>query len=151
MFFNDDGTIRKVIPTLRGVGLVESNSEIQIDRYSAISPQGITVSFLDEANPYLGWKASFKEAKSWVQFNEVDFGRGAEKSVQVRAKASGKGALEIHLDKQDGPLVGRVELRPSNEWKVASVRAKNIPAGVHNLVVTQTAGEGVEVDWVSFK
>ncbi len=35
LFFNADGTIRKVIPTLRGVGLVEAKSQIQIDRYSA--------------------------------------------------------------------------------------------------------------------
>ena len=85
--FNDDGSIRKVTPTLRGVGLVDAKSQIQIDRYSAKSPDGVAISFLDEANPHAGWKIAFSGAKSWVRFNEVDFGRGGQKSIEVRAKA----------------------------------------------------------------
>ena len=60
MFFNADGTIRKVTPTLRGVGLVAAKSEIQIDRYSATSGDGIAVTFVDEANPHAGWKTTFE-------------------------------------------------------------------------------------------
>jgi hypothetical protein len=151
LFFNADGTIQKVTPTLRGVGLVEAKSEIQIDRYSATSDKGIAVSFLDDANPHAGWKTAFSAAKSWVQFNEVDFGQGGQKSIQVRAKAPGGGALEIRLDKQDGPVLGRVEVGQGTDWTTASVAAKNIPAGVHDLVVTQAGAETVEVDWVSFR
>src|SRR5688572_23909580 len=101
LYFNADGTIRKVTPTLRGVGLVNAKSEIQIDRYSAISGEGVAISFLDDANPHAGWKTAFSAAKSWVQFNEVDFGQGGQKLIQVRAKAPRGGALEIRLDKQD--------------------------------------------------
>ena len=39
LFFNPDGSIQKVKPTLRGVGLVKAKSEIQIDRFSAKSPR----------------------------------------------------------------------------------------------------------------
>jgi hypothetical protein len=151
LFFNADGTIQKVTPTLRGVGLVAANSEIQIDRYSATSGAGVAVSFLDETNPHAGWKTAFSGAKSWVRFNEVDFGQGSQKSIQVRAKAPGAGALEIRLDKQDGPVLGRVEVGQGTHWNIASVAAKNIPAGVHDLVVTQAGAEPVEVDWVSFR
>ena len=101
--FNADGSIRKVTPTLRGVGLVEAKSEIQIDRYSATSPEGVAVSFLDEANPHAGWKTTFSGAKSWVRFNEVDFGAASQKSIEVRAKSAGKGALEIRLTTRMGP------------------------------------------------
>jgi hypothetical protein len=59
LFFEADGSIRKVVPTLRGVGRVAAGSEIQIDRYSATSPQGIAISFLDDSNPYAGWKTKF--------------------------------------------------------------------------------------------
>jgi hypothetical protein len=86
-----------------------------------------------------------------VRFNEVDFARGAQKSIEVRAKAPGGGALEIRLDKPDGPVLGRVEVGQGADWQTASVAAKNIPAGVHNLVVTQAGAEAVEVDWVSFR
>jgi hypothetical protein len=151
LFFNVDGTIRKVIPTLRGVGLVDAKSQIQIDRYSATSGDGLAVSFLDEANPHAGWKTTFSGAKSWLRFNEVDFGQGAQKSIEVRAKASGGGSLEIRLDEPSGPVIGRVEVGPGTDWITASVAAKNIPAGVHDLIVTQPGAGVVEVDWVSFR
>jgi hypothetical protein len=151
LFFNADGTIQKVTPTLRGVGLVNAASEIQIDRYSATSGDGIVVSFVDDANPHAGWKTTFEAAPSWVRFNEVDFGSGAQKSIEVRAKAPAKGALEIRLDKRDGPVIGRVEVAQGADWKIASVAAKNVPAGIHDLFVIQTSVEAIEVDWVRFR
>ena len=151
LFFNEDGTIQKVIPTLRGVGLVNANDEIQIDRYSAKSPEGIAITFLDDANPHAGWKTTFSAAKSWIQFNDVDFGKGAQRSIEVRAKADGRSELEIHLDKADGPLLGRVKVNKVNDWKIVSTTAKNIPAGVHDLVVVDAGTEAAEVDWVKFR
>lgn len=150
LFFNADGTIQKVIPTLRGVGLVNADSEIQIDRYSAISPSGVAISFLDESNPFAGWKTTFNSANSWLRFNEVDFGQGMQKTLEVRAKSTGKSALEIHLDKQDGPLLARVKIAKGTDWKTFSVAAKKIAKGVHDLIVTQRAGDAVDVDWVRF-
>ena len=151
LFFNPDGTIQKVTPTLRGVGLVSAKSEIQIDRYSAKSSAGASISLVDESNPHAGWKTTFSGANSWVQFNEVDFDQGGEKSIAVRSKSSGGGALEVHLDKQDGPLLGRVKVGKGNDWKTTSVSAKKIPAGVHDLVVTASSSAPIDVDWVSFK
>jgi hypothetical protein len=151
LFFNADGTIRKVVPTLRGVGLVEATSQVQIDRYSAMSDAGVAVSFLDPANPHAGWQTTFNAANSWVRFNAVDFGRGDQKSIEVRAKASGPAALEIRLDRQDGPMLGRVDVGPGSEWKIASAAAKGIPAGVHDLFVAPAGAETVAVDWVSFR
>jgi hypothetical protein len=149
--FNADGTIQKVTPTLRGVGLVQATSQIQIDRYSAKSGDDVAISFLDDANPYAGWKTTFSGEKSWVRFNEVDFGQGARKSIEVRAKTSGKGVLEIRLDKPDGPVLGRVKVGHETEWKVVRVTAKHIPAGVHDLVVTQVGANPVDVDWIRFR
>jgi hypothetical protein len=151
LFFNADGSIRKVVPTLRGVGLVDARSQIQIDRYSAKSGEGIALSYLDAANTHAGWKTTFNAAKSWVRFNEVDFGRGAQQAIEVRAKASGASTLEVRLDKVDGPVLGRIEMGKGTDWKTASVAAKKIPGGVHDLFVTQAGGEAVEVDWVSFR
>jgi len=151
LFFEADGSIRKVIPTLRGVGLVEAKSEIQIDRYSAKSPEGIAISFLDDANPYAGWKTTFSGENSWVRFNDVDFDRGNQHSIEVRAKSPVKGKLEIHLDKPDGPLLGRVKIGRGLDWKVSDTRAKNVPSGVHDLIVTRSGTEPVEVDWVSVR
>ena len=97
-----------------------------------------------------GWKTTFNAAKSWVRFNDINFGQGAQKTIEVRAKALGGGALEIRLDRLDGPLVGRVEVGRGTEWRIASVAAKGTPAGVHDLVVSQVGAGPVEVDWVRF-
>jgi hypothetical protein len=151
LYFNDDGSIRKVIPTLRGVGLVNAASEIQIDRYSARSGDAVKVSFLDETNPHAGWKTTFTSAPSWVRFNAVDFGRGGQKAIEVRAKASGKGALEVRLDSPDGPVVARVKVDGGADWNVAKAGARKAPAGVHDLFVVQAGTAAFDVDWVKFR
>jgi hypothetical protein len=151
MYFNDDGSIRKVIPTLRGVGLVNATNEIQLDRYSARSGDAVSVSFLDDANPHAGWKTTFGAAQSWVRFNEVDFGKGKQKVVEVRAKGDAKSTLEIRLDSQTGPVIGQAEVGASKDWQVVKARVKKVPSGVHDLFVTQTGVERVEVDWAKFQ
>jgi hypothetical protein len=151
LFFNDDGTIRKVIPTLRGVGIVAARSQIQIDRYSAIGGESVVVSFLNPADTHAGWKVSLGGAKSWVRFNGVDFGHGNLKSVNVRALSAKGGAIEVRVDKVDGPAVGWVEIKSASDWKVVSAKAGNNPAGVHDIFVTQTGLNPVELDWISFE
>lgn len=148
VYFNEDGSIRKVVPTLRGVGVVKAASEIQIDRYSARGGDAANVSFLDDANPHAGWKTAFKAPQAWVRFNEVDFGRGGQKSFELRAR--GQGALEIRLDSTEGPVVARAKL-DEGDWKVVKAGAKKIPSGTHDLFVTQTEAAELEVDWVSFR
>jgi hypothetical protein len=72
MFFNADGTIRKVLPTLRGVGLTDATSIIQLDRYSCSSKIGVSTAFLDTTNTFKGWKVVLEAKNSWVQYNGVE-------------------------------------------------------------------------------
>jgi len=130
---------------------VDASREIQIDRYSAKSPVGVEISFLDEGNPHAGWKTSLTGAKAWVRFNDVDFGDGKEHSFAVRAKAPGKTRLEIHVTDPQGPLLGRVTIEPGLDWKIVSAKANHISPGVHDLVLTQAGEETVQVDWISFR
>jgi hypothetical protein len=152
VWFNDDGSIRKVLPTLRGVGLMKAGSQIQVDRYSARSGDTVAVSFLDEANPHAGWKVALPAPKSWVRFNEVDFGGGKQKRLEVRAKGGqggGKGVLEVRLDREDGRVIGRVTA--DSDWQNLKAGMKKAPAGIHDLFVVSAGAEPVEVDWVSFQ
>lgn len=149
--FNDDGTIQKVIPTLRGVGIVNAKSKIQIDRYSAISTNGVTDSFLNPTNTFEGWKISLNGKDTWVQFNRVDFGTGGLKSVNVQANSNTGGSVEIHLDKADGPVLAQVKIGNDSDWKVVNGILKTVPTGVHDLVVTHNEDNNVDVDWVSFE
>src|SRR5690606_31790123 len=57
LFFNEDGTIQKVIPTLRGAGITDASDKIQVDRFSQISEDGVSIEFLNPENKFEGWKA----------------------------------------------------------------------------------------------
>jgi hypothetical protein len=48
-------------------------------------------------------------------------------------------------------VIARVNVDGGMDWKIAKAGAKKIPAGVHDLFVTQTGAQAVEVDWVSFR
>ena len=149
--FNADGTIRKAVPTLRGVGIVDAGSRIQIDRTSATSRRGVSASFLDAADPREGWKIRLDGRGAWVRFNQVDFGEAARTSVLARAVSATGGAVEIRADREDGPVLGRVEIAPGREWAVIRAPAAAMPAGVHDLFVVQAGDEAVELDWIRFE
>ncbi|GET33595.1 hypothetical protein PbJCM13498_24580 [Prolixibacter bellariivorans] len=151
LFFNPDGTIQKVTPTLRGVGITQATREIQIDRYSHISGKGVSVAFLDSLDTFKGWKTLFNTQGAWLRYNAVDFGNKKLKSVQVRAMSQQGGKIQIRLDKPDGPLLSEVKIPKGNQWATTDVPVSNYQRGVHNLVVVQQSNSLVEIDWVQFK
>jgi hypothetical protein len=151
LYFNEDGTIQKVIPTLRGVGIVDAKSTVQIDRYSAISNEGAAVSFIDNANRREGWKVALSEKSAWVRFDRVDFGAGGLKSVKVRSVSPTGGSVEVRLDKTDGPVLARVEIGKGTEWGLPAAKLAGAPSGVHDLVITLNEKSDVALDWVSFE
>ena len=151
LFFNEDGTIKKVIPSLRGVGLTDASQRIQIDRYSHMSNEGASVTFMDTLNTFGGWKTILGTANAWIQYNGVDFGSNNFKSVNVRALSRWGGILQVRLNKVDGPVIARVEIPAGNEWNTIKARISGLKSGVHNLVVSLIDNKPVEVDWVSFE
>lgn len=138
------------VATLRGVGLVDAKSKIQIDRYSAISQDGVAVSFLEATNPFAGWKISLNGKNTWVQFDLIDFGKGGLKSVNVRSASSTGGSIEIRLDQADGPLLAQVKIKKHSEWKVSNTKLRGLPTGVHNIFVLQNQDSHVDLDWIGF-
>jgi hypothetical protein len=149
--FNPDGTIQKVIPTLRGVGICDAKRHIQIDRYSAVSKTGTAVSFLDDAQRNLGWKIALSDKDAFVQYDRVDFGKDPLKAVNVRSNSSTGGTLEIHLDKPDGPVLAKVQIPKGADWATVNSKLASAPTGLHNLVVTIPEKNNIEIDWVSFE
>jgi hypothetical protein len=51
----------------------------------------------------------------------------------------------------DGPLLARVEIGSGSNWQVANSELLQVPAGLHNLVVTHNEKNNVDLDWISFK
>lgn len=151
LFFNDDGTIQKVIPTLRGVGLTNASKEIQIDRYSGKSDEGISIDFLDTLDRFKGWKTIFNGANSWIQFNRVDFGKKSCKNISARIISETGGSLQIHTNSINGPVIGEIKIPKSSEWKIVKEPIKKSQTGVQNLFVTSKDGSRIEVDWIKFE
>jgi hypothetical protein len=151
LFFNDDGTIKKVIPTLRGVGLSDPAKEIQIDRYSRKSDEGISIDFLDTLDRFKGWKTIFDGANSWVQFNCVDFGNKSWKNISARAISETAGTLQIHTDNINGPVIAEIKIPKSTDWKIIKAPALKLKPGVQNLFVVSKDNNRTEVDWIKFQ
>jgi hypothetical protein len=151
LFFNEDGSIKKVIPTLRGVGITDASQKIQIDRYSLKSNTGASVAFLDTLNKFEGWKAILDTTNAWVQYNSVDFGSKKFKSINVKALSKTGGTLQIRLDKTDAPIIAQIEIPKNNEWEVISSSISGFQQGIHNLFVQLKDNKNVEIDWISFR
>jgi hypothetical protein len=150
LFFNEDGTIRKVIPTNRGVGITSALEKIEIDRYSHISPTGVSVAFIDTTNTFKGWKAILSKQNSWITYNTVDFGNKKLKSVQVNASSQTGGVIQIRLDKSDGLLLSEVRIPKSASLNLSDTRLSKYQKGIHNLVVVLKDYSTVDIDWIQF-
>lgn len=151
LFFNADGTIQKVTPTLRGIGLTVATNQIQIDRYSLKSNEGTAVDFLDSTDTFKGWKTTFNKQGAWTQYNSVDFGKNPLKAITVKANALTGGTLEIHLDNPQGSILANVIIPATNSWENINVTLSHFKRGIHHLAVVLKTDSVVEVDWVSFK
>jgi hypothetical protein len=151
LFFNADGTIKKVIPTLRGVGVTPSTKQIQIDRYSKISDQGASTAFLDTLDKFKGWKTVFETANAWVQYNCVDFAKNKLRKVIVRAASENGGTLQIRTTSINGPVIAEVMIPKSNGWKEIKAPVLKFEPGIQNLFIALKDNSPVEIDWISFE
>ena len=162
--FNEDGTIKPVKATLRGVGITKATDKIQIDRYSNIS-DGVKIDFVyandpDTTKRFEGWEAIFSKKGDWVEYDDVDFGQNDNlKSFAIKAKFSTgkKSTIIVHVDSPTGPVVGKfstvklpIDLSISGTVTHTADPIKN-PKGIHNVFVELAEGENVAVDWISFE
>lgn len=151
LFFNSDGSIQKVIPTLRGVGLTEASKQIHLDRYSAISESGASIDFIDTNYKQLGWKTTLTKKGSWVSYNSVDFGRQVRKGMQIRACAEASATIEVRLKKFDGPTLASIEISKNKGFFIMSFPLEKFPAGVQNLYIVLKNSGNIDIDWISFR
>ena len=146
LFFNADGTIQKVTPTLRGVGVTPSNTKIEIDRYSAKS-ENTNIDFLNPENTFDGWKTIFEKEGDWITYNSVDF-KKKPKTIQVRVIAANGGMIQLKSDNDN--VIAELELPATNEWKTIEAGTLKSVNGVHNLKAELISNDPVEIDWVQF-
>ena len=151
LFFTGDGTIQKVIPTWRGVGVTTSSQRIEIDRYSSKSENGVSVEFIDTLNTFKGWKTVLNSKDAWIKYNAVDFGSEQLKKVQVKVFSETAAILYIRLNNDEGPLISKLKITGSGNWQEIESKIAEFHPGIHNLVITTDGDNHVEIDWISFK
>lgn len=147
--FNPDGTIQLVTPTLRGVGITDAGKAIQLDRYSAISQEGASIDYINQANKFDGWKVLFNRKDAWVSYNRVDFGNQEWQKVDARVLSSAGGILGVYAN---GKMIAEIEVPASvSEWKTLSVPVEVAQAGIQDLRVSLVKGNDVQLDWIRFE
>jgi Carbohydrate binding module (family 6) len=133
------------------VGTTRATAKIQPDRYSALSAKGATTDFLNPTDTFKGWKTVLSAPKAFVRYDAVDFGTKKLKKVLVQANTTTGGAIEIRIDKIDGPLLAKVKLAPGNKWDIIQARLEKYIPGTHTIYIISVQEAPIEIDWITFE
>ena len=166
LYFNADGTIKEVKPTMRGVGINKATEKIEIDRFSAAS-NDVTTQLIDTINTFRSFEATLPVKGSWMRYNDIDFSCITDGYVIVKAKASENTKFFIREKAANGKIIAKVDLtvKPeapagmpamfrrdfSNQWLSLTAPLDYTPKGVTDLVITVEGDAGISVDNVQFK
>lgn len=144
--FRPDGTIVKVEPTLRGVGITDARRHIEIDRYSRISPTGAQVVLLDSLQPFRGW-ALHLTRQGWARYNRVAF-RPNLCRLTLRVRAQRPSTLAVTVGNQ---RIALLSIAPCNTFAEQTVTIAPVAAGTHDIGLQLEKGSNADIDWLSFE
>ena len=166
LFFNADGTIQEVKPTMRGVGINNATEKIEVDRYSTASSD-VTTQLIDTVNTFRSYEATLPAKGSWLKYDGIDFSPLADGYLIVNAKASDNTEFCIREKSAKGKVLARIKMtvksemtRPgmppfrrdqSNQWLMQTASLDYSPKGVADLVITNEGDGALSIDWVQFK
>lgn len=151
LFFNTDGTIIKVKPTLRGVGASTANKQIEVDRYSQIS-DNTQISFIDTANKFKGWDATLGQQNAWIKYNKVDFKNENWNKITWKVTAPASAKVEVRLGNEKGKLLSVLTLNETSDYnKTVDSNLMEIPSGIHDLIFISKSNLPIKVDWIKFE
>jgi hypothetical protein len=151
LFFNADGTIKKVIPTLRGIGITNASNKIQVDRYTMVSDKGTTIAFIDTLDRFNGWKIMFDKDGAWSSYNNVDFGKKSLKKIMVKGNAVSGGILQVHTGGSSGPVLAEINIPVSGAMETLKAPVLKFRAGVQDLFMVWKGNGPAEIDWIKFE
>ena len=147
LFFNADGTIQEVKPTLRGIGVSDAREPIQLDRYSDIG-RGATIDYLDSLHTFKGWQVTLPKG-GWLRYNTVSFEQVTSPTLTLRVKSAGKAQVIIREGGAKGTVIAKVAVPAAKEWTNVKSPILHLPQGVKDLYVTAT-GATVQIDYLQF-
>lgn len=129
--FNEDGSIKKVIPTTKGVSQIKGFNPYRDGNRSVMSRQfGVK---LEEANDRQKYVSVGDD--SWLQVKGVDFSEGTSEFEAMLASSEEGGKIELRIDSLDGEVIGTLNVNKTDgweEWKKQVVEVSNVK-GTHDL------------------
>ena len=155
LFFNDDGSIRKVTPTRRGVGIRKAYEKIQVDRYADASGCKDERFQRDEPN---GLYVTGITRTGWLEYPDVDFETLKYRSVTARVScATDGGTIELRANSRSGDLLGTVEVVNTGgeqSWQTITGAVESPASGLQNLFLVFTSNGAstnlYNVNWARF-
>ncbi len=149
--FAENGDINLVKATRRGIGTIQANREIQIDRYSEADTSIITEKISKDfpAN----WALVNIKDNSWIKYDRVDFSKKKYKKVQIRLSSSVAGNTIKICTAQGGKDIANLLVEStegSDDWKIYEFPIENSPKEVVDLILYFNGPGLLNVDWVKF-
>lgn len=150
LYYNEDGTIKKVVVSSEGPKQIKYLNPFDTIQAETIwKQQGIEVDFCSEG----GTMVTSISDGDYTSLKGVDFASGAE-TLEVRA-ASGTsgGTIELHLGSETGTLVGKCEISGTGSWTSWQTFSCDITdcSGVKNLyIVYKGSDEPFRINWFRF-
>ena len=151
--FDDKGSIKKIKPTKRGIGVPTLGDTIQVDRYNSI--KGASTTFVGGNEP-IGWMVCDTKMMGHVRFNDVNFGEGQAKKMQARV-ASGQriGHFEVRIDSEKGTKIAEFPIEYTggwNSWTTIETDLLEEVSGTHDIYVVFVSVWGsikaVNLNWL---
>src|SRR5690606_23223758 len=150
LFFDYNGNIKKVLPTLRGVGISSAYNEIQFDRYSSVNGSGVRFEYLDAQDTFKGWMLVFTDSDATVRYNKVDFGDTSPKELLVNVNVTHKSTGSLEIRDASGNVIAQTSLNPTDGFKAVTIPIDPKLTGVKDLLL-ELKGKGViQIDWLQF-
>lgn len=149
---NNDGTIQKVIVTSEGPAQIKHFNPYDTIQSETIWKQsGIETEFFDGRHVML----TDIQDGDYTSLKGVDFGKSNASLFEVRAaSASNGGTIEIHLDNENGTLVGSCAISKTGDWTTWKTFSCNLTncSGIKNVYfVYKGSGEPFRLDWFRFQ
>ncbi|HPH62773.1 MAG TPA: family 43 glycosylhydrolase [Paludibacteraceae bacterium] len=149
--YGADGSIPSIAPTDLGVKnpIHYLGPYVRQESETMAFSNGIRAFRGNGRGVYVGWCHN----NDYIKVRSVDFGDTGCETFTLAAEALNRGgSVEIHVDKKDGAVIGKVDIANTNGWKEITVDVDRV-TDVHDIffVVKGGSGELFNLDYWFFE
>ena len=152
--WNADGSLPEIKPTHEGVAPIGTLSPYQrVEAELMADSKGVRTEW-NKKNPRV-WVSDIHHG-DWLKVREVDFSHGAQSISAAAASPLLGGTIEFRLDKEDGPLLAAIDVKPTGgweEWQTFTAPVSSEVSGKHDVFLVfkafkdQKGGKLFNLDW----